>query len=210
MRLTAFSLSVVCTFESSTAIFLWSPVTVIVASIQYTVHPSRYRLEALCHFNNVTSYIVFFTSFSCSEISHQCVKTGFSFTSTTLNILEEALVLSIWTSHVISFWTGGKWTSVNKSNPKLKLRMTILWWISHLLWNYTMKSAPNWHTNYIIGFLIINNIHFDTNITILLCLEQKIRPDIPYVVGWPPSWILKMPSQWRLPTQAKFHLHTKN
>ena len=113
MRLIAFSLSVVCTFASSTDIFLWSPCSHGHCCI-HAVYPSRYRLEAHCHYNNVTSYIVFFDilQLQCLQrvlgadvfqpgechwlkISHQCVKTGFSFTSTTLNILEEALVLSI-------------------------------------------------------------------------------------------------------------------
>ena len=100
--------------------------------------------------------------------------------------------------------------SVDKNNQKLKIIMAILWWISHLLWNYTIKLNPNGQNNYNIGFLIINNIRVDTNSIILLCLEQKIRPDIENAVGWRPSWILKKPSQWRVPTQAKFHLHTKN
>ena len=73
-----------------------------------------------------------------------------------------------------------------------------------------MKSAPKLQNNYNIGFLIINNIRFDTNIIILLCLGQNIPSYIQNVEGWPPSWILKKPSQWRVPTQAKFHLHTKN
>ena len=97
----------------------------------------------------------------------------------------------IWTSYVISFWTGGQLTSVDRNNQKLKTIMVILWWISHLLCNYTITSAPNWQNSYIIGFLITNNIRFDTNIIILLCLEQNIRSDIQNVVGWPPSWILK-------------------
>ena len=91
--------------------------------------------------------------------------------------------------------------------------MATLWWISHLLWNYTTKSAPNWHNNHIIGLLIINNLHLDTNILILLCLEQNILYSdrcCRYRRSWPQSWILEKPSQWRVPTHAQFHLHAKN
>ena len=42
----------------------------------HAVYPSRYHLEALCHYNNVTSYIVFLTSYSCSAYlelwAHTC------------------------------------------------------------------------------------------------------------------------------------------
>ena len=108
-------------------------------------------------------------------MSHQCLKTEFSFHFHNSKCPWRSFFLLIWTSHVIAFWTGGKLTSVDKNNQKLNIIMAILWWISHLLWYYTMKSAPNWQNNYIIGFLIIKNIRFDTNIVILLCLEHMIR-----------------------------------
>ena len=112
----------------------------------HSVYPSRYRLEALCHHNNVTSYIVFL-----DILQMLCLQrvlgagyfilanvTGWKYranawwldslsTSTSLNILEEALVLLIWTSHVISFWTGGKLTSVDKNT---KNNNGHFWWIS--------------------------------------------------------------------------------
>ena len=57
MRLSAFTLLAVCTFASSTDIFLWSPVRVIVASSLYTQVAIVWRLSIVTIMSQVTSFV---------------------------------------------------------------------------------------------------------------------------------------------------------
>ena len=95
MRLTAFTLLAVCTFASSTDIFLWLPVRVIVASSLYTQVTMVWRLFIITIMSPVTWFVDTlqlqclqrvlgadaFNPGECHwfKISHNCVKTGLSF-----------------------------------------------------------------------------------------------------------------------------------